>query len=114
MSSMNLFTIFFTLDIAQNFITTLFLGFCPFFGVTKNFKDAVSMGGALSFVMIGSAAGRATTAPPFYRLFGSAATASSAPPDRPPIQETVSGARRDDPAARIAALLNPALTRLVP
>ncbi len=55
MSSMNLFTIFFTLAVVQNFITSLFLGFCPFFGVTKNFKDAVSMGGALSFVMIGSA-----------------------------------------------------------
>ncbi len=55
MSSMNLFTIFFTLAVVQNFITSLFLGFCPFFGVTKNFKDAVSMGGALSFVMVGSA-----------------------------------------------------------
>ncbi len=55
MSSMSLFQIFFTLAIVQNFITSLFLGFCPFFGVTKNFKDAVAMGGALTFVMVGSA-----------------------------------------------------------
>lgn len=55
MSSMNLFTIFFTLAVIQNFITSQFLGFCPFFGVTHRVKEAVSMGGALSFVMICSA-----------------------------------------------------------
>jgi len=55
MSSMNLFTIFFILAIIQNFIVAQFLGLCPFFGVTKKVKEAVSMAGALSFVMIGSA-----------------------------------------------------------
>ena len=55
MSSQNLFAIFFILAFIQNFIVAQFLGLCPFFGVTKNLKDAVSMAGALSFVMIGSA-----------------------------------------------------------
>jgi electron transport complex protein RnfA len=55
MSSMNLFAIFFILAFIQNFIVSQFLGLCPFFGVTKNLKDAISMAGALSFVMIGSA-----------------------------------------------------------
>ena len=55
MSSLNLFSIFFILAFIQNFIVAQFLGLCPFFGVTKNLKDAVSMAGALSFVMIGSA-----------------------------------------------------------
>lgn len=55
MSSQNLFTIFFILAFIQNFIVAQFLGLCPFFGVTKNLKDALSMAGALSFVMVGSA-----------------------------------------------------------
>jgi len=55
MSSMNLFALFFTLAIIQNFIVAQFLGLCPFFGVTKKLKDAVSMAAALSFVMISSA-----------------------------------------------------------
>ncbi len=52
---MNLFALFFTLAIIQNFIVAQFLGLCPFFGVTKKLKDAVSMAVALSFVMVGSA-----------------------------------------------------------
>jgi electron transport complex protein RnfA len=55
MSNMNLFALFFTLAIIQNFIVAQFLGLCPFFGVTKKLKDAVSMAAALSFVLICSA-----------------------------------------------------------
>ncbi len=55
MSSMIVFAIFFIVAIIQNFIVAQFLGLCPFFGVTKKVKEAVSMAGALSFVMIGSA-----------------------------------------------------------
>jgi len=55
MSNLNLFALFFTLAIIQNFIVAQFLGLCPFFGVTKKLKDAVSMAAALSFVMISSA-----------------------------------------------------------
>ena len=55
MSSMNLFALFFTLAIIQNFIVAQFLGLCPFFGVTKKLKDAVSMAAALSFVLVSSA-----------------------------------------------------------
>lgn len=55
MSSMNLFALFFTLAIIQNFIVAQFLGLCPFFGVTKKLKDAISMAVALSFVMVSSA-----------------------------------------------------------
>lgn len=56
MSNMNLFALFFTLAIIQNFIVAQFLGLCPFFGVTKKLKDSISMAVALSFVMVGSAA----------------------------------------------------------
>jgi electron transport complex protein RnfA len=52
---MNLFALFFTLAIIQNFIVAQFLGLCPFFGVTKKLKDAVSMAAALSFVLVSSA-----------------------------------------------------------
>jgi len=55
MSNMNLFALFFTLAIIQNFIVAQFLGLCPFFGVTKKLKDAVSMAAALSFVLVSSA-----------------------------------------------------------
>ncbi len=55
MSNMNLFALFFTLMIIQNFIVAQFLGLCPFFGVTKKLKDAISMAVALSFVLICSA-----------------------------------------------------------
>ena len=55
MSSLNLFALFFTLAIIQNFIVAQFLGLCPFFGVTKKIKDALSMAAALSFVLVSSA-----------------------------------------------------------
>ena len=55
MSNLNLFALFFTLAIIQNFIVAQFLGLCPFFGVTKKLKDALSMAAALSFVLISSA-----------------------------------------------------------
>ncbi|HZX45125.1 MAG TPA: RnfABCDGE type electron transport complex subunit A [Candidatus Nanoarchaeia archaeon] len=40
----------------NNFILTRFLGLCPFFGVSKKTKAAVSMGIALTFVTAGAAA----------------------------------------------------------
>jgi electron transport complex protein RnfA len=55
MSNLNLFALFFTLAIIQNFIVAQFLGLCPFFGVTKKIKDALSMAVALSFVLVSSA-----------------------------------------------------------
>jgi Na+-translocating ferredoxin:NAD+ oxidoreductase subunit A len=55
MSNMNLFALFFTLAVVQNFIVAQFLGLCPFFGVTKKLKDAISMAVALSFVLLASA-----------------------------------------------------------
>jgi Na+-translocating ferredoxin:NAD+ oxidoreductase subunit A len=55
MSNLNLFALFFTMMIIQNFIVAQFLGLCPFFGVTKKLKDAISMAAALSFVLICSA-----------------------------------------------------------
>ena len=55
MNNLNLFALFFTLAIIQNFIVAQFLGLCPFFGVTKKLKDAVSMATALSFVLVCSA-----------------------------------------------------------
>lgn len=55
MSNSNLLTIFFTLAIVQNFVVAQFLGLCPFFGVTKKLSNALSMGGAVTTVMVGAA-----------------------------------------------------------
>lgn len=40
----------------NNIVLTKFLGLCPFFGVSTKLKNAVSMGGAVTFVMIFSSA----------------------------------------------------------
>ena len=48
----NLITIFISMAIINNFIVARFLGLCPFFGVSKKLRDAISMGGAVTFVML--------------------------------------------------------------
>lgn len=48
----NLITIFISLAIINNFIVARFLGLCPFFGVSKRLRDAISMGAAVTFVML--------------------------------------------------------------
>lgn len=55
MSSKSLFAIFFQMAIVDNFAVALFLGLCPFFGVTKKVKDAASMSVALGLVLFVSA-----------------------------------------------------------
>ncbi len=48
----NLFAIFIGLAVINNFIVARFLGLCPFFGVSKKLGDALSMGLAVTFVML--------------------------------------------------------------
>ncbi len=48
----SLITIFISMAIINNFIVARFLGLCPFFGVSKKLREAVSMGGAVTFVML--------------------------------------------------------------
>ena len=36
----------------NNFVLAKFLGLCPFFGVSKKLREAISMGGAVTFVML--------------------------------------------------------------
>lgn len=47
-----LLTILFSAIFINNFIFARFLGFCPFFGVTKKLSSAVGMGFAVIFVMV--------------------------------------------------------------
>ncbi|GAB6099098.1 electron transport complex subunit RsxA [Halanaerocella petrolearia] len=51
----NLFLIFLTASITNNFILSQFLGICPFLGVSKEIPTAFSMGLATTFVMTTSA-----------------------------------------------------------
>ena len=52
----NLFVVFITMALINNFILVKFLGLCPFFGISKNIGNALSMGIAVTLVMlIGSA-----------------------------------------------------------
>lgn len=52
----NLFVLFVTMALINNFILVKFLGLCPFFGISKNIGNAISMGIAVTLVMvIGSA-----------------------------------------------------------
>lgn len=46
-----LFFIFFSVVVINNFILSKFLGLCPFFGVSRELKSAFSMGIAVVFVM---------------------------------------------------------------
>ena len=48
----NLITIFISMAIINNFIVARFLGLCPFFGVSKKLREAISMGEAVTFVML--------------------------------------------------------------
>ena len=48
----NLFVLFVTMALINNFILVKFLGLCPFFGISKNIGNAVSMGIAVTLVMV--------------------------------------------------------------
>lgn len=47
-----LIAIFLSLAIINNFIVSKFLGLCPFFGVSKKLGNAISMGLAVTLVML--------------------------------------------------------------
>ena len=47
-----LILIFFSAAIVNNFVLSYFLGICPFLGVSKKTDAAVSMGAAVTFVMV--------------------------------------------------------------
>lgn len=49
---MELFLIFFSAAIVNNFVLTKFLGICPFLGVSKKTDSAFGMGIAVTFVML--------------------------------------------------------------
>jgi len=53
---MNLFLLFFSAAIVNNFVLSYFLGICPFVGVSKKISSALSMGMAVTFVMTIAAA----------------------------------------------------------
>jgi len=48
----NLITIFIAMVIVNNMVLTKFLGLCPFFGVSKKLSNAISMGIAVTLVML--------------------------------------------------------------
>lgn len=48
----SLIVIFVTMALINNFILVRFLGLCPFFGVSKNIGNAISMSIAVTFVMV--------------------------------------------------------------
>ncbi len=48
----NLIAIFISMALINNFILAKFLGLCPFFGVSKKLGNAVSMGLAVTLVML--------------------------------------------------------------
>lgn len=47
-----LISIFVGMALINNFILVKFLGLCPFFGVSKKLGNAISMGAAVTFVMV--------------------------------------------------------------
>ena len=49
---MNLVIIFLSAAIVNNFVLSMFLGICPFIGVSNKISSAVSMGLATTFVMV--------------------------------------------------------------
>jgi electron transport complex protein RnfA len=51
-----LFTIFISMALINNFILVKFLGLCPFFGVSKKLGSALSMSAAVTFVMVAASA----------------------------------------------------------
>lgn len=48
---MNLFIIFFSAALINNYVLAQFLGMCPFLGVSKKLETAAGMGAAVTFVM---------------------------------------------------------------
>ena len=48
----SLLTIFLGMALINNFVLTKFLGLCPFFGVSKKISNAISMGAAVTLVMV--------------------------------------------------------------
>lgn len=48
----NILTIFIAMVIVNNMVLTKFLGLCPFFGVSKKLSNALSMGIAVTLVML--------------------------------------------------------------
>ena len=48
----SLIVIFVTMALINNFVLVRFLGLCPFFGVSKNIGNALSIGIAVTFVMV--------------------------------------------------------------
>jgi Na+-translocating ferredoxin:NAD+ oxidoreductase subunit A len=48
----NLLTIFIAMVIVNNMVLSKFLGLCPFFGVSKKLSNALSMGIAVTLVML--------------------------------------------------------------
>lgn len=48
----NLFSIFILMAIVNNIVLAKFLGLCPFFGVSKKISNALSMGLAVTLVML--------------------------------------------------------------
>lgn len=53
---MELFAVFFSVLIVNNFILAKFLGLCPFFGVSRDLRSAACMGLAVTFVMTAASA----------------------------------------------------------
>ena len=53
---MDLFVIFISAAVVNNFVLSYFLGICPFLGVSNRLDKAVSMGLATTFVMVLAAA----------------------------------------------------------
>ena len=51
-SGSSLITIFMSMALINNFILAKFLGLCPFFGVSKKLSNAISMGAAVTLVML--------------------------------------------------------------
>ena len=49
---MNLLIIFISAAIVNNFVLSMFLGICPFIGVSNKTSSAISMGMATTFVMV--------------------------------------------------------------
>lgn len=54
MSGDSLWFIFLNATLINNFVLTLFLGICPFLGISGSLSTAVRMGGAVTFVMLTS------------------------------------------------------------
>lgn len=49
---MEFFLLFISAAIINNFVLSMFLGICPFIGVSNKFSSALSMGMATTFVMV--------------------------------------------------------------